>query len=260
MAEPWIKMRAALHENTHVVQIAAELNLDELHVVGILWRLWSWLDSQSVDGALVPVSSAFVDRLARVPGFSKAMRTAKWLSGDDGSLTFTRFEEHNGATAKARALTAQRVEKARTQQNAEAVTVGALQEAPTCNAASVTSALPEKRREDEIQNNTNTGASAGDSADLGLVVDEFPLALQVPMFRAAWDEWLCYRRERRLPAYKPQTRKRQLATLAEWGADAASAAINDSIRNGWSGLFEPKGRSGGEPTQQPNDRKRAGWL
>jgi hypothetical protein len=73
----------------------------------------------------------------------------------------------------------------------------------------------------------------------------FPKNLDTPTFRTAWDDWLAYRRERRLPALKPRSVEAQLAKLAEWGWAAAVSAIRNSIRNGWQGLFEPKSPPGG---------------
>jgi hypothetical protein len=103
MAGDWIKMRSNLHEDPRVVQIAAELSADELHVVGLLWRAWSWADSQSLTGDSIAVTESFLDRIVRRDGFSVALRKVGWLEGRNGSLTFPRFAEHNGQTAKSRA-------------------------------------------------------------------------------------------------------------------------------------------------------------
>lgn len=75
-------------------------------------------------------------------------------------------------------------------------------------------------------------------------VDEsvpFPANLDTPAFRAAWDEWTAYRRERKLSPWKPRTVKAKLAELSAWGAERAVAAIQSSIANGYQGIFEPKG-------------------
>lgn len=68
----------------------------------------------------------------------------------------------------------------------------------------------------------------------------FPKILQTPEFSAAWQDWLAYRRERRLPACKPKSIETQLRTLSEWGHDVAIVAIRESIRQNWQGLFLPK--------------------
>lgn len=68
---------------------------------------------------------------------------------------------------------------------------------------------------------------------------DIPDALDCDAFRAAWDEWIAYRRERRLTV-TPRTLKAQAAKLAGFGLDGALASIEQSIAQGWQGLFEPK--------------------
>lgn len=67
-------------------------------------------------------------------------------------------------------------------------------------------------------------------------------------FTKAWKEWLAYRTERKLPAYKPTSIAAQFKELASWGETAAVESIKESIRNQWQGLFAPKA---GKPSQRP---------
>lgn len=151
MAGDWIKMRSNLHEDPRVISIAAALATDELHVVGMLWRVWSWADCQSFDGNALSVTESFLDRITRNAGFAAALRKVGWLDGQDNLLAFPRFKEHNGQTAKGRALTKNRVEKSR---NAKTVT-------------NVTPApLPEKRREENISNTVLPAPSASGETEL----------------------------------------------------------------------------------------------
>ncbi len=63
----------------------------------------------------------------------------------------------------------------------------------------------------------------------------------------SWDEWIEYRREKK-KALTPSTTRKQLQQLAGYGCDGAIQSIEDSIRNGYTGLFEPKSRgSPGKP-------------
>ena len=84
--------------------------------------------------------------------------------------------------------------------------------------------------------NTETKKAADAAGD----VAEAPLPFDSPEFATAWADWLAYRRERRLPTYKPTSIKGQFAALAEWGEAGAIASIRESIRNQWQGLFPPK--------------------
>lgn len=109
MAGDWIKMRTNLDTDPRVCEIASMLNLPELHVVGCLWKIWSWADSHTIDGNGMRVTKVTLDRFCGVTGFADALRAVGWLEGRDSALTFPRFTEHNGQTSKDRSLTARRV-------------------------------------------------------------------------------------------------------------------------------------------------------
>lgn len=128
----WIKVRTNLDTDPRVIAIASDLATTELHVVGMLWKLWSWADSHSVDGNAMSVTDVTLDRFVSVTGFAKSLRKIGWLTGESGSLTFTNFSEHNGITAKKRAETARRVTKHR-------------------NASVTQKALPDKTRQDKTR-------------------------------------------------------------------------------------------------------------
>ena len=59
-------------------------------------------------------------------------------------------------------------------------------------------------------------------------------------FRESWENWLCYRRERKLARWTPSTLKRQAKQLEAWGVDVSIISIETSIANGWQGLFPDK--------------------
>ena len=73
--------------------------------------------------------------------------------------------------------------------------------------------------------------------------DALPVNLASPAFRTAWAEWDQHRREKR-QALTPTAKARQLAKLSEWGESRAIAAIQHSIGNGWTGIFEDKHANG----------------
>jgi len=64
-----------------------------------------------------------------------------------------------------------------------------------------------------------------------------PLALNTPEFESAWAEYVAYRRERRLPKLLPRSVQKQWDKLSDAGPEAAIAAINDTIAQGWTGIF-----------------------
>jgi len=80
---------------------------------------------------------------------------------------------------------------------------------------------------------------------------DIPPNLNTQEFRDIWQEWQQHRIEKRA-ALKPTTVKRQLKQLADMGEVRAIAALQFSITQGYSGIFEPKGQSAnGIPATQP---------
>lgn len=113
MAGDWIKMRTALADDPAVICMADRLGMEEFAVVGRLHHLWSWADSQSRDGHAVGVTGKWLDRYVQRDGFAAAMVAVGWLVESDQGLAFPNFERHNGETAKARGLAANRQQKRR---------------------------------------------------------------------------------------------------------------------------------------------------
>lgn len=72
-----------------------------------------------------------------------------------------------------------------------------------------------------------------------------PSPLDTPEFRAAWAEWLAYRKERRLAGYKPIGLAKLLNRLAAMGAAGAVAALEHSMSQNYQGVWEPKGSAAG---------------
>jgi len=189
--------------------MADQLDIDPDMVLGKLIRVWIWADQQTYDGNAGSVTSALLDRISSVPGFSKALEKVGWLVKSESGNIFPNFDRHNGKTAKSRALTSIRVKQHRDEK-----------EDKRCNADSVTpsslslplelfSSLIKKERSDE--------------------------------FRKCWDEWIKYRFKRGKPITSEMAPK-QLAKMEKWGEERAISAINHTIAMGWIGLREPDER------------------
>ena len=87
-----------------------------------------------------------------------------------------------------------------------------------------------------------------------------PAELETETFRAAWADWLAYRRECKVSPYKPRALAAQLAMLAEWGPDVAIESIRQSIRQQWRGLFEPKASFGSAQGVSAESKKRSDQI
>jgi len=102
----WIKMRNNLLSDGRVAKIVDMTNKHEIYVIGALWWLWATGDDQSVDGRINGLSLASIDRKTGIKGFGIALKKVGWiLEGEDG-VDIVRFDEHNGASAKRRAVMA----------------------------------------------------------------------------------------------------------------------------------------------------------
>jgi hypothetical protein len=229
MAGDWLKVEKSTPEKPEIYAIADALGIDPEIVFAKCFRLWAWADSHTTDGnqngnALVTLM--YVDRNAGVTGFAAAMVAVGWLelvpeSGKD-RVRFPKFDRHMGQSAKARALTSERVASHRLRK---------------CNADDVTKTLPEKRREEK--KNTNTPLPPFEGIPL-------PIELDTPDFLAAWKTWEDHQKAKgkKLPK---TTVKAQFDDLKKFGAKKAVASIAQSIKHNWQGLFEPREGNNGTP-------------
>jgi hypothetical protein len=242
MAGDWIKLEHTTPDKPEVVSMAARLKIDQDAVVGKLVRIWAWADQNSVDGSSVPVTDAFIDRLANKKGFAAAMRATCWLSGESCALTFTDFGRHNGSTAKARAESNRRMAKSRAgaktgeqkRNTSDDIVADFPQQKPQ----------PEKRREEDNTPKAPKGADGGgiqtgpnDGGGVPASVRQtYPPALAPSAeFIKCWEgEWLPYLLEKkgRMPAII--TTDKQLLTCARLGPTKAIAGLRSAIEKGWS--------------------------
>jgi hypothetical protein len=74
-------------------------------------------------------------------------------------------------------------------------------------------------------------------------LDKIPWSSELPFsseaFSKAWQSWLDYRKELKKPL-KDATVTAQWKEFVKWGEEKSIASIEQSIKQGWQGLFEPK--------------------
>jgi hypothetical protein len=109
MAGDWIKMRSNLRRHPKVVRLASASNADRLRVVGGLHAVWCLFDEHSEDGCLYGYTPSAIDEEIGWPGFCDLLIAIGWVEsdGNDG-LSLPDFDTHNGASAKRRAMEADR--------------------------------------------------------------------------------------------------------------------------------------------------------
>jgi hypothetical protein len=102
-------MRSNLRRHPKVVRLASASNADRLRVVGGLHAVWCLFDEHSEDGCLYGYTPSAIDEEIGWPGFCNLLISIGWVEsdGNDG-LSLPEFDTHNGASAKRRAMEADR--------------------------------------------------------------------------------------------------------------------------------------------------------
>jgi hypothetical protein len=99
--------------------------------------------------------------------------------------------------------------------------------------------------QNEVPNRTERGSvGVGNEVPIKHPVVNTQLNTQVK----GWDEWVSYRIEIK-KQMTPATVKKQIKFLEKFTPDQQQTIIDQSIQNGWAGLFEPKGQGNGQPKQ-----------
>jgi hypothetical protein len=139
MAGDWIKIEHSLPDKPEVMEMASILGIDADAVVGKLIRVWTWFDNHTDDGDAPVTVRALLNRCTGVSDFVSAMEQVGWITDLNGRLNVSRFDRHNGQTAKTRANTNRRVAKSRNGNGASVTNV---------TGKALQKPLPEKRREE----------------------------------------------------------------------------------------------------------------
>jgi hypothetical protein len=163
MAGDWIKWSKGLTRKMEILQMSARLHIAPAHAAGTLMQLMEWVDENvsvfDSDGnahvTLGPLQSSALDVTLGVSGFMEAMAEVGWIRIENDDLVFVHAERHNGKTAKARALTKERVAAHR-------------------NGDVTHRALPEKRREEDSM------LPLGDTVTAERIYDEYPRKIARP--------------------------------------------------------------------------------
>lgn len=228
MAEEWIKFRRKLRFDGRVRKMSRDLRTNVPHILGCLSVLWMLADEFADDGGrLNGYEKDDIDAEVGVEGFCDAL-PADWFEQRPDGIYLPDYQEHNGSTAKRRAEDAKRKRNVR-------------KTSAKCPQRCGQNA--DQRREEKNKRKPPTPFEV-----------EMPENLKTEAFKVSWAEWIAYRQRAGFKRYVPEGAQRQLNTLAKWGPAKACAAIDNSIRQGWKGLFEPDAQQ----TSKGEIRKPAG--
>ena len=115
----WIKMRTSLLTDGRVTMMSRKLSRSRHAVIGTLFEFWCLGDLHADEfGVLTGWSKSDIDDHLRCPEFCDAM-PSDWLEvAADGTVKLPEYREHNGATAKTRALAQKRQKRSRESRHA----------------------------------------------------------------------------------------------------------------------------------------------
>ena len=218
MAQKWIKFNSSLERDPRVTLMSRKCNATVTTILGALAIMWFRADEfAGENGELSGLSCPEeLDAMVQIPGFAEAL-PSDWLVFTDSGAKFPNYLQHNGTTAKTRALNSARQGRHRnakvTPKRDKRVNRG------------------EERRRDKIRSDTSTLTS---------IKYEYPKPLNTPAFKKAWQNWISYRKEIKKPYKSDRSIKTALNRLAKYGEAMALDAIDASIANGWQGLFPEK--------------------
>lgn len=214
----WIKIDTILFEKDSVLLLCSETGLDAFEVAGRLVKLWCWADEHTEDGNLEGLGRKEIDFLLKHEGFTESLEKVGWLKGKDCKYHIPGFDDHHSQSAKSRALTAKRVANYR-QRNAK-------------SNGSVTTPLAreDKSKIREDKKKKPPLPPKGGTVFFGL---ELPANLKsVEETLAAFE---AYRKSK--GKWSQHSAKMLITKLKVHPPAIVKRALEDSIANGWSGVF-----------------------
>lgn len=246
MAGDWIKWSKGLTKKREVVVMAAKLGLSRPETAARLMMLFEWCDDNLSDSdfdadgnaSLVIGDKVFIDDEVGVRGFADAMASPEvgWLIlADGGRVTFPKFDNHNGNTAKKRLY--EQKKKAKQRNLVPVLSPNCPQKTGTKTGTRGEETRGDERREEKNSNRdrTDRGEPVGQSLleDLDLEGEE-PLP-PLDLEGTDWDHVLRMAEAlgRRVPPYTIKDRRQwfKFAVMAEvtfsenWLMDAAEAVV-----------------------------------
>ena len=150
----WIKVQVTLPESPKIFRLARLLGVGRMEALGYAVRWFCWLDTHCANGS-TELTESDVDALIGRVGITRAFCELEWASVDaEGYVLVLDFDKHNGKSSKQRAENQARVAAFRERQ----------EEKDSCNAESVTRALPEGEGEFTYNNQGCAGIAELNSA------------------------------------------------------------------------------------------------
>lgn len=145
----WVKIETTLPHKPIVLKLRRILKKGRNEIVGMLVTLLCWADGATADGNLGEMLPEDIDYVVSCDGFGRALVEAGWLIEGESGLQFSDWSDHNGYTAKRRAMKARGMEIARSGQNVDKT----VHRKPQGDHEVAQGVHLDKRREDKIHAN-----------------------------------------------------------------------------------------------------------
>ena len=110
----WIKVNSNLRTSPKLVTVASRLSVTPVTAIGAICTAWMLADEHAGEsGLLKHINLQTLDTMIGVDGLAEAMAFVGWLEETEDGVQFVDYQEHNGSTAKTRALAQRRQSRKR---------------------------------------------------------------------------------------------------------------------------------------------------
>ena len=232
-------------------QMLVALTGDRTAPLAVL-RLWAFCQQRRSEGFDI-TSGEYFRAICRWDGdgdkLLDMMQQCGFVHVEGKRITVHQWAEYNARLVAAwkNGTKGGRPPKRRNLEETHALAVGTpagTQQQPSKNPVETDESRAERSRAKQTSGRETTTASK----TAATLVVEIPETLRTAAFLTAWNDYQVHRHEIR-KKLTPLAAKRLLSQLAGWGPERAVEALQQSIRNGWTGVFEPKGEHHGNRTR-----------
>ena len=110
----WIKVRTELRHSPKMIMIASRMGVTNVTALGAIVHAWMVADGHADDeGFIEHLSFETLNSMIGIEKLAEAMAEVGWIKEVKDGLQFIDYKEHNGSTAKTRALNQKRQAKSR---------------------------------------------------------------------------------------------------------------------------------------------------
>lgn len=108
MAGEWIKLEKSTPDKPEVFAVSRMCKVSHGDAFLAIMRLFIWADSATEDGIIRFFSASDADKIGNLCGLGDALLRTGWISISGDDMVFCKWERHNGASSKRRALDCER--------------------------------------------------------------------------------------------------------------------------------------------------------